>query len=63
MVGGDRRTGFSRRRQYGVLLSYVVAIAGGRTKLEAVRGAVAGRFMNVLVTDEDVAAALLRRGA
>jgi rod shape-determining protein MreC len=29
MVGvGDRRTGFSRRRQYGVLLSYVVAIAG-----------------------------------
>ena len=25
------------------------------------RGAVAGRFMNVLVTDEDVAAALLRR--
>jgi len=37
-----------------------VAIAGGRPKLEAVRGAVAGRFMNVLVTDEDVAAALLR---
>ena len=29
MVGaGDRRTGFSRRRQYGVLLSYVVAVAG-----------------------------------
>jgi DNA-binding transcriptional regulator LsrR (DeoR family) len=26
-----------------------------------VRGAVAGKFMNVLVTDEDVAAALLRR--
>jgi DNA-binding transcriptional regulator LsrR (DeoR family) len=38
-----------------------VAIAGGRSKLEAVRGAVAGKFMNVLVTDEDVAAALLRR--
>ena len=28
MIGDDRRTGFSRRRQYGVLLSYVVAIGG-----------------------------------
>ena len=39
---------------------YVIAVAGGRAKAEAVRGAVKGRFMNVLVTDEDVAAALLK---
>ena len=57
-VEGARLQALSRRDD-----RYVVAIAGGRTKLEAVRGAVAGRFMNVLVTDEDVAAALLRRGA
>jgi len=55
-VEGDRLQALSRRDD-----RYVVAIAGGRTKLEAVRGAVAGRFMNVLVTDEDVATALLRR--
>ena len=40
-----------------------VAVAGGRAKLDAVRGALAGRFMNVLVTDDDVAAALLRARA
>jgi DNA-binding transcriptional regulator LsrR (DeoR family) len=57
-VEGTRLQALSRRDD-----RYVVAIAGGRAKLEAVRGAVAGRFMNVLVTDEDVAAALLRRGA
>jgi DNA-binding transcriptional regulator LsrR (DeoR family) len=39
---------------------YVIAVAGGRAKGEAVRGAVRGRFMNVLVTDEDVASALLK---
>jgi len=55
-VKGDRLQALSRRDD-----RYVVAIAGGRAKLEAVRGAVAGKFMNVLVTDEDVAAALLRR--
>src|SRR6267143_481499 len=57
-VEGDRLQALSRRDD-----RYVVAIAGGRAKLEAVRGAVAGRFMNVLVTDEDVAAALLRRAS
>src|SRR5713101_5280981 len=57
-VEGDRLQALSRRDD-----RYVVAIAGGRAKLEAVRGAVAGKFMNVLVTDEDVAAALLRRPA
>ena len=40
---------------------HVVAIAGGRAKLDAVRGALAGRLMNVLVTDEDLAGALVRR--
>jgi len=54
-VGGERLHALSRRPD-----RHVVAIAGGRAKLEAVRGALAGRFMNVLVTDEDVAAALLR---
>ena len=39
----------------------MVAIAGGRTKVDALRGALAGRFLNVLVTDEDAAIALLRR--
>jgi DNA-binding transcriptional regulator LsrR (DeoR family) len=39
----------------------VIAVAGGRAKVEALRGALAGRFMNVLVTDEDAALALLRR--
>ncbi len=57
-VGGDRLQALSRRPD-----RYVVAIAGGRAKLEAVRGAVAGHFMNVLVTDEDVATQLLRRTA
>jgi deoxyribonucleoside regulator len=42
--------------QYGKL---VVAVAGGRDKREAIRGAMRGRFANVLVTDEDTAEALL----
>jgi len=55
-VGSDRLQALSRGADRSV-----VAIAGGRAKLEAVRGALAGRFMNVLVTDEDVATALVRR--
>ncbi len=55
-VSGDRLQALSRRPDRSV-----VAIAGGRAKFEAVRGALAGHFMNVLVTDEDVATALLRR--
>jgi DNA-binding transcriptional regulator LsrR (DeoR family) len=39
---------------------YVIAVAGGKSKAEAVRGAVNGKFMNVLVTDEDVALTLLK---
>jgi DNA-binding transcriptional regulator LsrR (DeoR family) len=42
--------------QYGKL---VVAVAGGADKREAILGAMRGRFANVLVTDEDTAAALL----
>lgn len=55
-VDGDRLRALSRRDD-----RYVVAVAGGKQKLEAVRGALAGRFMNVLVTDIDAATALLRR--
>lgn len=55
-VGGDRLQALSKRSD-----RYVVAMAGGRAKLEAVRGALAGHFMNVLVTDEDVATLLLRK--
>ena len=57
-VEGDRLQALSHRAD-----RHVVAIAGGRAKLDAVRGALAGRFMNVLVTDDDVAAALLRARA
>jgi DNA-binding transcriptional regulator LsrR (DeoR family) len=53
-VGGDRLQALARRPD-----RYVVAIAGGAAKVESVRGALRGRFMNVLVTDEDCAAALL----
>ena len=40
---------------------HVIAVAGGRAKVEAVRGALRGHFVNVLVTDEDCASALLAR--
>lgn len=36
-----------------------VAVAGGMDKLNAIRGALAGRYCNVLITDEIVARALL----
>src|SRR5438132_2361317 len=55
-VEGSRLQTLSRRPD-----RHVVAVAGGRAKLDAVRGALAGRFMNVLVTDEDLAGALVRR--
>ena len=47
---GERLQALSRRDD-----RYVIAVAGGQAKVDAVRGALAGRFMNVLVTDEDVA--------
>jgi DNA-binding transcriptional regulator LsrR (DeoR family) len=52
-VEASRLQALSRRED-----RHVVAVAGGRAKAEAVRGALQGRFMNVLVTDEDCAAAL-----
>jgi DNA-binding transcriptional regulator LsrR (DeoR family) len=55
-VDGERLQALSRREG-----THVIAVAGGKAKVEAVRGALRGRFMNVLVTDEDTAAALLRR--
>src|SRR5437899_8241310 len=55
-VEGSRLQTLSRRPD-----RHVVAVAGGRAKLDAVRGALAGRFMNALVTDEDLAGALVRR--
>jgi deoxyribonucleoside regulator len=55
-VEGGRLQALSRRDD-----RTVIAVAGGRAKVEALRGALAGRFMNVLVPDEDAALALLRR--
>ena len=52
-VEASRLQALSRRED-----RYVVAVAGGRLKREAVRGALRGHFMNVLITDEDCAAAL-----
>ena len=37
----------------------VIGVAGGRQKVGAIRGALAGRFLNVLITDEDTALALV----
>ena len=53
-VDGTRLHALSRRAD-----RYVIAVAGGKDKFEAVYGALRGRFMNVLVTDQDVATALL----
>ncbi|MGH7325526.1 MAG: sugar-binding transcriptional regulator, partial [Candidatus Rokuibacteriota bacterium] len=53
-VSGDRLQELSRRED-----RWIIAVAGGRPKIDAVRGALRGRFMNVLVTDEDVAQAVL----
>ncbi|HET6437120.1 MAG TPA: sugar-binding domain-containing protein, partial [Anaeromyxobacter sp.] len=36
-----------------------VAVAGGPEKVPAIRGALTGRLVNVLVSDEDTARALL----
>jgi len=55
-VEGGRLQELSRRED-----RWVVAVAGGKAKIDAIRGALRGRFMNVLVTDEDVALAVLRR--
>jgi lsr operon transcriptional repressor len=52
-------------RRIGIQLSdlaeigRVVGVAGGLSKLEAIRGALRGRYLDVLVTTEDVAESLL----
>jgi DNA-binding transcriptional regulator LsrR (DeoR family) len=46
-------------RHHGKL---VIAVAGGRQKIPAIRGALAGKLCNVLITDEEVALALVRGG-
>ncbi|MBI2552996.1 MAG: hypothetical protein HYV92_00880 [Candidatus Rokubacteria bacterium] len=38
---------------------YVIAVAGGRQKVAAIRAALSGRFLNVLITDEEAALALV----
>jgi DNA-binding transcriptional regulator LsrR (DeoR family) len=55
-VEGDRLQSLAKREDRSV-----VAIAGGRGKIDAVRGALRGRFVNVLITDEDCARGLLGR--
>jgi deoxyribonucleoside regulator len=42
-------------------MRYSIALAGGEGKLEAIEGAIAGSWCNVLVTDENTARSLLRR--
>ncbi len=37
----------------------VIAVAGGKEKVEAIRGALRGGFINILVTDEDTAQSVL----
>lgn len=55
-VDGGRLQELSRRED-----RWVIAVGGGRSKIEAVWGALSGRFMNVLITDADVAQAVLKR--
>jgi DNA-binding transcriptional regulator LsrR (DeoR family) len=43
--------------------SKTVAIAGGRSKIEAIRGVLASRLIHGLITDERTAQALLARQA
>lgn len=57
----DRRIGLSLERLRG--MPNVVGVAAGPDKVEAVLGAIRGRFIKVLVTDETTAEELLARGA
>jgi deoxyribonucleoside regulator len=54
-VDGGRLQALSRRED-----RHVIAVAGGREKVEAVLGALRGRFMNTLITDQDAAEGALR---
>jgi len=57
----DRRIGLSLEQLRD--MPNVVAVAGGRNKAEAVLGAIRGRFIKVLVTDEPTAEEILAQGA
>jgi DNA-binding transcriptional regulator LsrR (DeoR family) len=54
-VDGGRLQALSRRED-----RHVIAVAGGRSKVDAVLGALRGHFMNALITDEDAAEGVLR---
>jgi DNA-binding transcriptional regulator LsrR (DeoR family) len=41
----------------------VIAFAGGRVKAKAVRGALKGKWINGLITDESCATAIVEKGA
>lgn len=53
-VSTEQLRGLSQR--YG---KHVIAVAGGKEKLPAIRGAMAGGFANVLITDETTALGLV----
>ncbi len=53
-VTADRLQALSRADS-----NYVIAVAGGRQKTAAIQGALSGHFLNVLITDEDTALALV----
>jgi DNA-binding transcriptional regulator LsrR (DeoR family) len=53
-VTADRLQALSRAES-----KHVIAVAGGRQKLGAIRAALHGRFLNVLITDENTALALV----
>ena len=61
-IGGSfSKLGSSTRSRIGAVNATTGAVLSAfKAKLDALKGAVAGRFMNVLVTDEDAAQALLR---
>jgi len=40
----------------------VLAVAGGKHKVDAILGAIKGRFIKILVTDEDTAREVIERG-
>ncbi|MGB9553839.1 MAG: sugar-binding domain-containing protein [bacterium] len=39
----------------------VIGLAGGRYKVEAILGALRGKFVKILITDEDTAREVLKR--
>ncbi|MBI4640974.1 MAG: winged helix-turn-helix transcriptional regulator [Candidatus Tectomicrobia bacterium] len=46
-------------KQFG---KHVIAVAGGQQKIEAIEGAIKGKLFDILITDENVAKALLSDG-